>query len=161
MLKDMAENSAYGVPVASWNFVWGSNSAIANNGIVLLHAYYLTKNKDYLNAAQRALDYLLGANPLDISFVTGHGNRTPMFPHHRPSEGDGIAEPVPGMLAGGSHEGGQDVKPNGQCENYVQKGKPALSYTDNGCSYATNEVAINWNAPLAYLAGALHFLNAK
>jgi endoglucanase len=158
-LKDMAENSAYGVPVAGWNFVWGSNSAIANNGIVLLHAYYLTKNKSYLDAAQRALDYLLGANLLDMSFVTGYGGRAPMFPHHRPSEGDDIAEPVPGMLVGGPHEGGQDVKPSGRCENYVQKGKPALSYTDDDCSYATNEVAINWNAPLVYLAGALHFLN--
>jgi endoglucanase len=158
-LKDMAENSAYGVPVAGWNFVWGSNSAVANNGILLLHAYYLTKNKSYLDAAQRALDYLLGANPLDISFVTGYGNRTPMFPHHRPSEGDGIAEPVPGMLVGGPHEGGQDIKPNGRCDDYLKKGKPALCYVDNECSYATNEVAINWNAPLVYLAGALHFLN--
>jgi len=160
-LKDIAENSAYGIPVNKWNFVWGSNSAVANNGILLLHAYYLTKNKSYLDAAQRALDYLLGANPIDISYVTGHGNRTPMSPHHRPSEGDGITEPVPGMLVGGPHEGGQDVKPNGRCENYVQKGKPALSYLDNDCSYATNEVAINWNSPLVYLSGALHFLNTK
>ncbi|MDR2732842.1 MAG: glycoside hydrolase family 9 protein [Fibromonadaceae bacterium] len=157
-LKNTTESSAYGVPVAEWNFVWGSNSAIANNGIVLLHAYYLTKDKGYLDAAQRALDYLLGANPLDISFVTGYGNRTPLLPHHRPSEADGIFEPVPGMLVGGPHEGGQDAK-QARCENYVQKGKPALSYIDDNCSYATNEVAINWNAPLAYLAGALHFLN--
>jgi len=159
MLKGLAENSGYGLPVFKENFVWGSNSAVANNGIVLLHAYYLTKNKSYLDAAQRALDYLLGANPLNMSYVTGYGNRTPMFPHHRPSEGDGIPEPVPGMLAGGPHEGGQDIKPRGYCEDYLQKGKPALCYIDNECSYATNEVAINWNAPLAYLAGALHFLN--
>jgi len=159
MLRDAAESSAYGLPIMKWNWVWGSNSVVANNGIVLLHAYYLTKDKRYLDGAQRALDYLLGANPLDISYVTGHGNRTMMDPHHRPSEADGVFEPVPGMLAGGPHEGGQDIKP-GNCEvNYVQKGKPALSYIDHHCSYASNEVAINWNAPLAYLAGALHFLN--
>jgi len=159
MLRDAAENSAYGLPIMKWNWVWGSNSVVANNGIVLLHAYYLTKDKRYLHGAQRALDYLLGANPLDISYVTGYGNRTPLDPHHRPSEADGIFEPVPGMLVGGPHEGGQDIKP-GNCEiNYVQKGKPALSYIDHNCSYAANEVAINWNAPLAYLAGALHFLN--
>ena len=157
-LKSTAENSAYGLPIAEWNFVWGSNSAIANNGIVLLHAYYLTKDKGYLNAAQRALDYLLGANPLGMSYVTGYGNRTPLLPHHRPSEADGIFEPVPGMLVGGPHEGGQDSKQT-RCENYVQKGKPAISYTDDNCSYATNEVAINWNAPLVYLAGAIHYLN--
>ncbi|MDR1829192.1 MAG: glycoside hydrolase family 9 protein [Candidatus Fibromonas sp.] len=158
-LSELTKNSAYGLPIFKENWVWGSNSAIANNGLVLLHAYYLTKDKNYLDGAQRALDYLLGANPLDISYVTGHGNRVPMDPHHRPSEADGIFEPVPGMLVGGPHEGGQDIKP-GNCEvNYVQKGKPALSYIDHNCSYASNEVAINWNAPLVYLAGALHFLN--
>ncbi|MDR0518421.1 MAG: glycoside hydrolase family 9 protein [Fibromonadaceae bacterium] len=159
-LKSITETSAYGLPVVGWNFVWGSNSAVANNGIVLLHAYYLTKDKGYLDAAQRALDYLLGANPLDVSFVTGYGNRAPLLPHHRPSEADGVFEPVPGMLVGGPHEGGQDAK-QARCENYVKKGKPALSYIDDNCSYATNEVAINWNAPLVYLAGAVHFLNMK
>ena len=158
-LKEVSNKSAYELPINKWNFVWGSNSAVANNGIILLHAYYLTKDKSYLNAAQRALDYLLGANPLGMSFVTGYGNRTPMHPHHRPSEGDGIAEPVPGMLVGGPHEGGQDIKPNGRCEDYIKKGKPALCYADDECSYATNEVAINWNSPFAYLSGALNFLN--
>jgi endoglucanase len=159
-LKDVAEKSAYGIPINPWNFVWGSNSAVANNGIVLLQAYYLTKDKSYLDAAQRTLDYLLGANPLNISYVTGHGNRTPMHPHHRPSEGDKVFEPVPGMLAGGPHDGGQDVGSNPwQCKEYRKVGTPALSYIDDWCSYASNEVAINWNAPLVYLAGALHFLN--
>jgi len=158
-LRDTTENSAYGLPIFKENFVWGSNSVVANNGIVLLHAYYLTDDKRYLNAAQRALDYLLGANPLDLSFVTGYGYRTPMHPHHRQSISDTILEPVPGMLAGGPHEGGQDIRPGQNCEDYLQKGKPALSYLDNDCSYATNEVAINWNAPLVYLSGALHFLN--
>ncbi|GHV13884.1 endoglucanase [Fibrobacterales bacterium] len=158
-IAETTEKSPYELPVMKWNFVWGSNSAVANNGIVLLHAYYLTKNVKYLNAAQRALDYLLGANPLSMSFVTGYGNRTPAFPHHRPSEGDEITDPVPGMLVGGPHEGGQDIKPNGRCDDYLQKGKPALCYVDDVCSYATNEVAINWNAPLVYLSGALHFLN--
>src|SRR5690606_24941505 len=33
--------------------------------------------------------------------------------------------------------------------------QPALSYVDSYCSYASNEIAINWNAPFVYLAGAL------
>jgi endoglucanase len=160
LFRSAMDSSAYGLPIVPWNFVWGSNSVIANNGIVLLHAYYLTKDKSYLDGAQRALDYLLGANPVDISYVSGFGNRAMKYPHHRPSEADGIEDPVPGMLAGGPHTGGQDIVSNSRlCENYVQKDKPALSYIDDNCSYASNEVAINWNAPLAYLAGAIHFLN--
>jgi endoglucanase len=157
-LVALADTSAYQLPIQMGDFVWGSNSAVANNGIGLLHAYYLTGNVKYKNAAQRALDYLLGANPMDISYVTGYGARSPMHPHHRPSDGDDVAEPVPGQLVGGPHDGGQDAHTPG-CREYLQKGKPALSYVDNACSYATNEVAINWNAPFAYLVGALHFLN--
>jgi endoglucanase len=28
---------------------------------------------------------------------------------------------------------------------------PATTYADTVCSYSTNEVAINWNAPLVYM----------
>jgi hypothetical protein len=35
---------------------------------------------------------------------------------------------------------------------------PALAYTDNDSSYASNEICINWNAPLAFLAVGLEAL---
>ena len=140
----------------TWNWNWGSNSAVANNGIILLHAYYLTKDKSYLDGAQQALDYLLGKNPLEISYLTGFGYRSPKNPHHRPSESDFVDEPVPGMLVGGPHLGKQDIgEENWKCKDYASANKPALAYIDHQCSYATNEVAINWNAPFAYLASAL------
>lgn len=155
-LRAAADTSAYGVPVLNGNFVWGSNSAVANNGIVLLHAYYITGDATYLQAAQKALDYLLGQNPLGLSFVTGFGAHSPRAPHHRPSEGDGIDDPVPGQLVGGPHLGKQDVGSEPwKCADYAKTAKHALAYLDNWCSYATNEVAINWNAPLAYLLGSL------
>lgn len=160
-LLKQTETSAYRLPIFRWNFVWGSNSAVANNGIILLYAYYLSKDVRYLNAAQRALDYLLGTNPIEISFVTGFGARSPKDPHHRPSEGDDIEEPIPGQLVGGPHGGKQDIGPeHWKCDDYAKSGYPALSYADQRCSYATNEVAINWNAPFVYLSGALHFLYA-
>lgn len=156
-LVKIGDSSAYKMPVHPWNWNWGSNSAMANNGIVLLHAYYLTGKKDYLDGAQQTLDYLLGKNPFQISYVTGFGARSPKEPHHRPSESDFVDEPVPGMLVGGPHLGKQDIGPeNWKCKDYAAANKPALAYVDSRCSYATNEVAINWNAPLAYLAGALN-----
>jgi len=33
-----------------------------------------------------------------------------------------------------------------------------LSYLDDWCSFSTNEIAINWNAPLVYVTGALEAL---
>ena len=158
-LRTVGDTSAYRLPAfpSSWN--WGSNSAMANNGIVLMHAYFVTGDKSYLDGAQQCLDYLLGKNPMEITYVTGFGYRSPRNPHHRVSESDFVDDPVPGMLVGGPHLGKQDINLDGKelwkCPNYASADKPALAYIDNRCSYATNEVAINWNAPLAYLAGAL------
>ena len=164
-LRAVGDTSAYRLPAFPWSWNWGSNSAMANNGIVLVHAYLLTGDKSYLDGAQQCLDYLLGKNPQDITYVTGFGYRSPRNPHHRPSESDMVDDPVPGMLVGGPHLGKQDInldgKENWKCPNYAAADKPALAYIDDRCSYATNEVAINWNAPLAYLAAALEAIYNK
>ena len=153
--------SGFGVVMAKDDFVWGSNAVASNQGVWLLHAYYLTGEQKYYKAAVKVLDYLLGKNPLDMSFVTGFGTKSPKMPHHRPSTSDNIEEPIPGMLVGGPQPGGEDVGSAAEwkCADY-RTGHAATAYTDRRCSYATNEVAINWNAPLAYLAGALEAINA-
>jgi endoglucanase len=137
------------------DFIWGSNSVAANQGILLVQAYKLSKDRKYLDYALTNLDYILGRNATGYSFVTGYGHKTPMFPHHRLSEADGIADPVPGLLVGGPNPGQQDG-----CKTYPSR-IPDESYTDSVCSYASNEIAINWNAPAAYLAGALEALFYK
>ncbi len=133
------------------DFVWGSNSSAANQGLILVQAYRVTKDKKYLKAASGLLDYILGKNPTGYSYVTGHGNKTPMKIHHRPSVDDGVLQPVPGFMAGGPHNGKQD-----QCTGYTSNYN-AKCYFDDVCSYSTNEIAINWNAPLVYLLAALEY----
>lgn len=152
--------SGYGVPVRAGDFVWGSNGVVANNGVLLLHAYYVTGNAQYYAAAVSALDYLLGRNPLGISYVTGFGSKTPGSPHHRISNSDGVLAPVPGMVVGGAQN--DNNKDNGTlygCPAFDNT-YPARTYMDDYCSYSTNEVAINWNAPAAYLAGAFQAIAA-
>jgi endoglucanase len=134
------------------DFVWGSSSVAANQGIVLIHAYLLTKDKKYLAPALTNLDYLLGRNATGYSFVTGIGTYSTMHPHHRPSVADGIAEPVPGLLSGGPNPGKQD-----RCTYAFSE--PETTYLDADCSYASNEIAINWNAPAVYLAAAIEALS--
>ena len=158
-------STGFGVVMADDDFAWGSNAVAANQGVWLLHAYYLTGEKKYYETAVKVLDYLLGKNPLDMSFVTGYGTKSPMMPHHRPSTADNVTDPVPGMIVGGPQPGGEDIpkdmskKQSWECDEY-RTGKPATSYIDDRCSYATNEVAINWNAPFAYLAGAIEAISA-
>ena len=131
------------------DYAWGSSSVAANQGIALLYAFKITKNQKYVNAALGNLDYLLGRNATGYCFLTGVGSKRVMHPHHRPSIADGIAEPVPGLLSGGPNPGQQD-----KCGTYTSKFADE-SFTDDSCSYASNEIAINWNAPMVYLAAAL------
>jgi endoglucanase len=133
------------------DFIWGSNAVAANQSIILINAYLLTKNKKYIPYALSNLDYLLGRNATGYCFVTGIGSKSTMHPHHRQSVADGITEPVPGLLAGGPNPGRQD-----KCHyDFIE---PETAYADIDCAYASNEIAINWNAPLVYLANAIEAL---
>ncbi len=147
--------SPYRLAMADKDFVWGSNAVVLNQALVLVQAYRFTQRRGYLDAAQSALDYTLGRNPLGTSYVTGFGARSPRHPHHRPSVADGIADPVPGWLVGGPNPGRQDAA---DCKATYHAALPALAWLDDDCSYASNEVAINWNAPLVYVAAALQAL---
>ncbi|MBT1685781.1 glycoside hydrolase family 9 protein [Dawidia soli] len=135
------------------DYIWGSSSVAANQGIALIQAYRLTQDQKYIAAALSNLDYLLGRNSTGYCFVTGFGSHSTQHPHHRPSIADGIRPPVPGLLAGGPNPGKQD-KADG-CTYGPGTEAPDKAYLDHDCSYASNEIAINWNAPLAYLAVAL------
>ncbi|GAB3641177.1 glycoside hydrolase family 9 protein [Spirosoma arcticum] len=139
------------------DFIWGSSAEAANQGIALLQAYRLTDSPNrsrYLHYALGNLDYLLGRNAVGYSFLTGFGDKTPMHPHHRPSVADGIDAPVPGLLSGGPNA---NAARQDKCPGYTTTNADEV-YIDADCSYASNEIAINWNAPLVYLAAALEAL---
>lgn len=142
------QSNAYLVPMQTSDFVWGSNSVALNKAMILLQAAQIQNDSQYRQVAQGIVDYVLGRNPTEYSFVTGFGHKAPVNPHHRISQSDGISEPVPGMLVGGPHAGRQD-----ECD--YKYNEPARTYSDSWCSYSTNEVAINWNAPLVYVLGML------
>jgi endoglucanase len=133
------------------DFIWGSNAVAANQGILLINAYFYSGEKKYVYGALTNVDYLLGRNATGYCFVTGFGTKSPMHPHHRPSVADGIDEPVPGLLVGGPNPARQD-----KCR--YRSTDPETSYMDSDCAYASNEIAINWNAAITYLVNAFEAL---
>lgn len=130
------------------HFKWGSNAIAANQGMLLLQAWRLTGKQMYYDAAYSNLDYILGRNATGYCFVTGFGHQNPKYPHHRISAADGVKEPVPGLLVGGAS--------NMKLPAFQFPSKySAKRYQDEYKCYLTNEVAINWNAPLVFLISGL------
>ena len=153
-LVEAADAAAYGLPfgTASANYVWGSNSGVLNNMIVLATASDLTGEPAYQEAVLTGLDYLLGRNPMNQSYVTGWGERASENQHHRfwaHQLDPDLPHPPAGSLAGGPNSGLQDPVAETELRGCVG----AMCYIDDIESYSTNEVAINWNAPLAWIAG--------
>ena len=148
----------YGLPYRSESggYWWGSNSSVLNNALILALAYDFTGQDTYLDAVTQAMDYILGHNPNVKSYISGYGEDPMVNPHHRfwlPSS-SGYPVPPPGVLSGGPNSNMDDsfiqaVFPNG-CATAPQK-----CYVDNFNTYSTNEVAINWNAPLAWVTAFL------
>lgn len=136
------------------DFNWGGNANAANQGILLIRAYLLSNDKKYVDYALTNLDYLCGRNATGYCFVTGIGSKSPMHPHHRQSVSDGITDPVPGLLVGGPNPGMQD-------HTKYEFTEPETAYSDNSPAYASNEIAINWNAPMVYLVNAIEALQWK
>lgn len=112
-------------------YYWGCNGTVARQAVVLQAAYRLTGDEIYCNATLDGLNHLLGRNYFGRSFITGVGERPPLHPHDRQSEGDAVEAPWPGYLVGGANP-------------------KATDWTDRMEDYRTNEIAINWNGALIY-----------
>ncbi len=152
---DHDEGYRVGFKPDSTGYPWGSNSAVLNNAIAMALAYDFTKNPKYLDGVQDALSYILGRNPMDQSYVTGYGFRPLENPHHRfwaHQANETFPSPPPGVLSGGPNSGLQDpyVKAAG-----LAGCAPMKCYADNIEAWSANEEAINWNAPLAWVAAFL------
>lgn len=147
--------SVLGYDNSSEGYIWGSNSLVADNGMVLAYAYMNSGEQRFLDGTISALDYLLGRNPMDISYVTGYGTHTSLYPHHRywAHQVDEAFPMAPcGVLVGGPNCGLEDpwVQGSGWKAGEIA---PAKSYMDHMEAYSVNECTINWNAPLAWLSG--------
>jgi len=143
--------AGFGQPLAGTVYPWGSNAIIVDNGILLAYAHWLTGERRYLDAAAGALDYVLGRNALGKSYVSGFGVRPLEQPHHRfwsHALDPKFPGPPPGALAGGANTALEDPYARAALAGCVGQ----RCYVDNIEAPSLNEVAINWNAALAWLA---------
>jgi endoglucanase len=127
---------------------------VANNAIVLALAYDFTHDDRFVAGVVHAADYLLGTNPLAFSYVSGFGEHALQNPHHRfwaHQKKSSFPPPPPGALAGGPNSRLQDPTSNRALRGCARQ----RCYIDNVDAWSVNEVAINWNAPLAWISAFL------
>ncbi len=123
----------------AWLDTWGSLRYSANTAF--LAAVYgdwvqdATKKQRYQDFTKSQINYILGNNPRNGSYVVGFGSNSPQHPHHRTAHGSWCAMQntpanhrhiIYGALVGG---------PNS-----------SDSYTDAISDYTCNEVATDYNA---------------
>lgn len=146
-LVSVSQDNAYGIAFHSFEFGWGSNMGVLLNSMILSFAHHLTGEQKYLDAAICQVDYILGRNALDISYVTGYGEKAFRNPHNRPTWSDGIDDPIPGFVSGGPNRNPCDA----DALAIIKPGTaPMKCYADHWGSYSTNEITIYWNSPLVF-----------
>ncbi|MEU3287302.1 glycoside hydrolase family 9 protein [Streptomyces longwoodensis] len=143
----------YGMPYAPAGnrYDWGSSHQVLNNAVVIATAYDLTGARKYRDGALQGMDYVLGRNALNISYVTGYGEVSSHNQHSRwyAHELDPtLPNPPSGTLAGGPNSSIQDPYAQSKLTGCVGQ----FCYIDDIQSWSTNETAINWNAALARMA---------
>lgn len=131
-------------------YAWGSNGMVANCAAVVAAAYDVSGDLRHRDGAVSGLDYLLGRNVLGLSYVTGHGTTYARHQHSRwyaHALDRSLPEPPPGCLSGGPNSGVPDPV------SAPLAGRPAQRcYVDDIGAWGVNELAVNWNAALAWLA---------
>lgn len=99
---------------------------------------FVEPNSEYSEFAKQQLDYLLGKNPNNYSYVVGFGQNYPLRVHHRGSAGtvpmDNSDQENDNLLVGALVGGPRNTD---------------QSHEDRRDDWVTNEVGTGYNAPLA------------
>jgi endoglucanase len=136
---DTNERVAYTPGGLAWLSQWGSlRYAMNESFIALMYADVTadaTKQTRYRDFALRQLNYALGQNPRNSSYLIGFGTNAPKRPHHR--------------TAHGSWADSQSVPADHRHTLYgALVGGPNVSdaYNDSISDFIANEVATDYNA---------------
>src|SRR5690606_16872426 len=74
-LVEIASKDGYQVTLLPNEYRWGSNMDVMNDAMFLLIAHRLLGHPQYERIALEQIHYLLGRNVLDMSYVSGFGDR--------------------------------------------------------------------------------------
>lgn len=152
-LAAVSKENGYDACMLETDFVWGSNMVIGKYGMVYALANLITGTDKYKENILDVFHYLLGRNPVGMSYISGEGKISLKNPHLRPTEVDGIENPWPGLVSGGPNRFLQDEIAG----SLLERGKtpPMKCYLDHAFCYSLNEITIYWNSPVIFALAAI------
>lgn len=126
--RDAANKSPAGIPLID---AWGVLRYASSEAGLGYSAYKLLGYNGFNTLGAKIMDYTLGSNPENRSYLTGWGRNPPIHPHHRANEPvkGGATKGIIGGLVGGPMDD---------------------SYNDNIDNFQETEVAIDYNAAFIY-----------
>ena len=137
-------------------YEWGSNSAVLNNQVVLGTAFDLTSDQRFADAVLESMDYLLGRNALNNSYITGYGDVFSENQHSRwfaDSLSESLPNPPRGSVSGGPNSDVGTWDPViGGLYGADHMCAPQACYVDDIQSWSTNEITVNWNSAMSWVA---------
>ncbi len=142
----MLWQSGYMVPMEAGDFSENANGRALTRAMLLLKTNRYTPNKEYEPAARALLDYLLGRNPMEQSYVTGFGNTQPKAPVHTLANWQKTV--LPGFVVAGPNKDATD-----RCLRPIKA--PAMAYMNDPCSPTTNTITLERQGLLLYVLSQL------
>ena len=149
------ESDGYRAALATEDYHWASAKLAVAKGNVCLLADAVEPDERYRAAALDQVHYVLGRTPTGYSYVTGAGENPPRDTHDRVRASTGTY--VPGYLVGGPNADGGDPALDDLIE--TENPPPAKCYVDERPSFASNEWAIDYSAPLVFALA--HFASGE
>ncbi|MCR4596058.1 MAG: glycoside hydrolase family 9 protein [Lachnospiraceae bacterium] len=146
-LRENADKNGFNLCMTKEDFIWGSNMELLKYMMILSIADRLDGTGQYRDLIMSGIDYMLGMNSMDTSYVTGHGEHAYRHPHLRPTVADDIEEPWPGLVSGGPNMGLQDAR----AKDVDPDSAPMKCYLDHEECYSLNEITIYWNSPFVFV----------
>jgi hypothetical protein len=120
----------------AWRTRWGSLAlSSATSFLAELYSDTVKPDSRYTEFANNQVDYILGDNPRNASYMIGFGENYPQQPHHRAATGNApYGQPAEHILFGALVGG------PGSTNDF--------DYNDDRNDWVTNEVGTGYNAPL-------------
>ena len=143
-----AISNSFNVGLQEDQYKYGSNMMVMNSAMYLIIANKIKPNQEYINVAYQQFNYILGANPINKSYISGIGTNTVQNPFHSISHSDSIKDPIPGMLVGGPNMDLTDETSKQTLSGVY----PQKCYFDNFLSDSTNSVSIAWNSSMVFVS---------